>query len=249
MQKNGKPLLDDSTSRSGGDSTHSKVQLIERNAILARLLPDEIESLAAAARRAKFHRGDIIWDLGNQVQWFGLITTGFVKMVKTAGTGKDAVLEIMGPDQSFGCLGVIEGSGCPLSAQCVTDVELLQIPRTSFLEQYEANLSLQKELMRVSARRLFAKLDLMAKLTSGRVESRIASVLIVLIESYGKVQGDGMLINVPLTRQDLSDFTGVTLESAIRNMSAWQKQGIVRSDKSMITILDMNRIEELAHGE
>lgn len=249
MRKNGEPVLGDSTSVSGGDGTHSKVQLIERNAILARLLPNEIEALAADARRAKFHRGDIIWDLGNQVQWFGLITSGFVKMVKTGGTGKDSVLEIMGPDQTFGCLGAVEGSGCPLSAQCVTDVELLQLPRTSFLEQYEANLTIQKELMRISTRRLFAKLDLMAKLTSGKVESRIASVLVVLIESYGKVQQDGMLINVPLTRQDLSDFTGVTLESAIRNMSAWQKQGVIRSDKSMITILNMDRIEELAHGE
>ena len=184
-----------------------------------------------------------------EAEWFGLIRTGFVKMVKTSEQGKYAVLEIMGAGQTFGCLGVVEGSGCPLSAQCVTDVTLLKIPKQPFLVRYEGNQPLQREMMKISARRFFAKLNLMAKLSSGRVDSRIANVLLLLCESYGRLCGQGLKIDVPLTRQDMSDFTGVTIESAIRTLSAWQKQGIIRSDKSVITILKMDRIEEFAHGE
>ncbi len=228
--------------------TVSKSELIARNAILSHLGPSEQEALASAGRWASYERGEQIWQSGNQVQWMGLIASGFVKMVRSSESGKEAVLEIMGPNQTFGCLGVIEGSGCPLSAQCITNVELLQIPRMPFLQQYEGSLALQKEMIRVSTRRLFAKLDIMARLTSGRVDSRIANVLLTLCESYGRMTADGVLIDVPLTRQDLSDFTGVTLESVIRTMSFWQKQKWIMSQRSVITILNSDRIETIARG-
>lgn len=225
-----------------------KGELIAKNAILSNLDLKDQEELALQSRWASYQRGDQIWQSGSQVQWMGLISSGFVKMVRFADSGKDSVLEIMGPNQTFGCLGLIEGSGCPLSAHCITDVELLQIPRIPFLQKYESSLSLQKEMVRISTRRLFAKLDIMARLTSGRVDSRIANVLLTLCESYGRITPDGILIDVPLTRQDLSDFTGVTLESVIRTMSAWQKQKLIVSCRSVITILNSDRIETIARG-
>ncbi|MEI7985077.1 MAG: Crp/Fnr family transcriptional regulator [Armatimonadota bacterium] len=195
-----------------------------------------------------YSKNSVIWNNGAEVTWFGLIEKGFVKMVKFNEQGRETTLEIMGPGHTFGCLGTVEGSGCPLAALAITDLDLLSIPKHEFLTKYEDSMPLQKEMLKVSTRRLFAKLSMMAKLTTGRVDSRIANVLLMLSESYGVTCKEGIRINIPLTRQDLSDFTGITLESAIRTLSAWQKSGIIQSHSSIVTIVDSARFAEIAQS-
>lgn len=71
---------------------------------------------------------------------------------------------------------------------------------------------------------------MMTRMSSGTVEERLAAVLLILVDSYGKRDSEGLHLLVPLTRQDLSEMAGTTVESTIRVMSRWQKQGIIRTD-------------------
>ena len=73
-------------------------------------------------------------------------------------------------------------------------------------------------------------------MSSGKIEQRMAAVLLILMESYGTSIRDGMQVSVPLTRQDLSKMAGITVETAIRILSKWQKQGILRTDRNLLTI-------------
>ena len=81
-------------------------------------------------------------------------------------------------------------------------------------------------------------------MSTGKVEQRIAAVLLILADSYGVSQSDGMRIAVPLTRQDLSEMAGTTVETSIRVMSRFQKDGILATDKQLITILDQAALSE-----
>ena len=78
---------------------------------------------------------------------------------------------------------------------------------------------------------------MMARLSSGKVEQRIAAVLLMLGESYGKVgKLGGIRLTVPLTRQDVAEMAGTTVETCIRIMSKWQKAGVVTTDHQVITV-------------
>lgn len=223
-----------------------KGDLIRQNQVLSKLDEDSVQILAEESKWLAIEKDQIIWNAGRDVDWFGIIQRGFVKLVNFNEQGKETTLEIMGPGQSFGCLGTVEGSGCPLTAIGVTKMTIICVPKREFLVQYETSATLQKEILKVSTRRLFAKLSMMAKLTTGRVDSRIANVLLMLSESYGKETEQGLRLEIPLTRQDLSDFTGITLESAIRTLSSWQKLGLIQSQNSHITILDFDRFSLIA---
>jgi CRP-like cAMP-binding protein len=225
-----------------------RVGLIQRNQVLSKLDAPSIHLLAEESDWLHVSKNEIIWNSGGEVRWFALIERGFVKMVNFNEQGKETTLEIMGPGQSFGCLGTVEGSGCPLAAIAITDMNILRIPKREFLTKYDQSTPLQKEMLKVSTRRLFAKLSMMAKLTTGRVDSRIANVLLMLSESYGNETELGLRIDLPLTRQDLSDFTGITLESAIRTLSSWQKAGIIQSHQSFITIVDIDGFSKIARS-
>lgn len=86
--------------------------------------------------------------------------------------------------------------------------------------------------------RLHSKHDLIAQLSSGTVEQRIAAILLLLAESYGHETEFGLQLDVPLTRQDISEMAGTTVESTIRTMSKWQKEGIIETEKHYVTIKD-----------
>ena len=80
---------------------------------------------------------------------------------------------------------------------------------------------------------------MMARMSSGKVEQRIAAVLLILMDSYGKTgKLGGVRLTVPLTRQDIAEMAGTTVETCIRVMSKWQKLGTVTTEHQVITVRD-----------
>lgn len=201
----------------------------------------ELETKCFLAFAAK---GECIWRHGSEAWFFGTCGNGFVKMVKSSVLGQEMTLELMGPGQSFGVLGTIDGKGCPLSAFAVTDIWFLKIPKGEFQPIYQRADVLKDQLVRRTTQRLRQAHEMMSRLSSGKVSSRIAAVLLVIAESYGKPSSNGVLLDIPLTRQDIADIAGTTVESTIRVMSSWQKEGILSTEQQRITITDENALIE-----
>ena len=85
----------------------------------------------------------------------------------------------------------------------------------------------------------------MASVVTAKTTMTIAQILFILAGSYGRSTSDGLTIEVPLTRSDISEMAGTTTETTIRVMSRWQKQGLVTTDKHVVTIRDevaLNRL-------
>lgn len=216
----------------------SVVQSLEASPLLRCLTPEQKRTLAETCRVVHADRGEVIWLCGSEVDYFGLVASGFVKMVRTTGDGSDVTLELMGPGQIFGMLGTIERTGCPLSAVAVTNTWYVRIPKYAFLPLYEDCAPLKDGLIRLSATRLHTQNDLRARLSKGRVEERIAAILFMLADSYGERKGNTLRLRVPLTRQDIAEMAGTTVETTIRTLSRWQKLGYLRTRSHFIAILD-----------
>jgi CRP/FNR family transcriptional regulator len=110
---------------------------------------------------------------------------------------------------------------------------------------YREHHVLKEQLLRRTTQRFRSTIDLMAKMSTGRVEDRIAVILMLLAQSYGNETEAGLQLQIPLTRQDIAEMAGTTVESTIRVMSRWQKDGLIESDNRFITILDRAAVEEI----
>src|SRR5579862_380867 len=132
------------------DSTQkpSVQSLLQSSTLLNALTPAEMETLATASRAVRVDRGEIIWMTGEEVDYFGLAGTGFVKMVRGNADGTDVAVELMGPGQIFGMMGTITQTGCPLTAVAVTDMWYVRIPKRPFLDIYEKNDRMKDRLVR-----------------------------------------------------------------------------------------------------
>ncbi len=221
-----------------GDPKPSTQSILQSSAVLGSLAPAEMDLLALNSRVTYAERGEVIWLKGNQVDFFGLLGTGFVKMVRGNSDGVDVTIELMGPGQIFGMMGTIATTGCPLSAIAVTPLWYLRIAKRPLLEIYERNSDLKDFLVRRLTVRFHGAIDVIAKMSTAKVDERIAAILFTLAESYGERHGKSLTLQVPLTRQDISEMAGTTTESTIRVLSRWQKSGLITTEKHLITIVD-----------
>lgn len=220
--------------------------VLQSSTLLNALSPVELDRLAAVSRVARVQRGDYIWLKGSEVDFFGIAATGFVKMVRSCADGTDVTMELFGPSQIFGLCGAICGIGCPQSAVAVTDLWYLRVPKRAFLDIYNSSSLLKDRMVRRLTLRLHNAHSMISHLSGGRVEERIAAVLYMLADSYGETRGDILTLRVPLTRQEISEMAGTTVESTIRTMSRWQKEGLISTNRHYVSILQQTAMSALA---
>ncbi len=86
----------------------------------------------------------------------------------------------------------------------------------------------------------------LAELTGGRIDSRLARLFLKLSDQLGRQDRGGVFIPLPLSRQELADLTGTTIETSIRIMSRWNKDDVLRTEKDGFVVLDRSALEAVA---
>lgn len=221
------------------------IDVIETCSLLNALKDEERRALAEKSFLAFAERGEAIWLAGAPSHFIGIVGDGFIKMTRTTIQGSEVAMELLGPGQCFGLFAAIEGRSYPLTAVAVTNTWYVKIPTRVFIEIYNLSSAFKDQVVRSLGPRLRRAHDMMARMASNKVEQRIAAVLLILMDSYGDKTDKGIQISVPLTRQDLSEMAGTTVETSIRIMSKWQKAGILSTDHQVITIVDSSALDEL----
>ncbi len=219
---------------------------IRRTAMFKRLSESDRQHLASVSRIRTYAKGDQIFGEGGPPDFFSVVVSGRVKIVKMTPAGKDVILEICGAGHPFGAVAAYEGRPFPASAIALEDTVCLLTPRSQFFSLLELHPSLVRGLLLGLTQRLVELTNRLTEMTGGRIEGRFARLFLKLGENFGLAGSDGTTIPMPLSRQELADLTGTTIETSIRIMSRWGKEEIVRTQKDGFVILDKPTLEELA---
>ncbi len=94
--------------------------------------------------------------------------------------------------------------------------------------------------------RLVELTNRLAELSGGTIERRFARLFLKLAAQMGRPDRGGTFVPLSLSRQELADMTGTTIETCIRIMSRWGKQHIVRTEKDGFVVLDRNALDAVA---
>jgi CRP/FNR family transcriptional regulator len=226
--------------------TSSLDEALRGSQVFKRLNPEDRARLAEHARVRSYSKGEAIFAEGDRPDFFYDITQGRVKIFKMTPTGKDVILEIFGAGDPLGAVATYHGRPFPASAVAIEDTTCLLIPRTAFFALLEQHPSLVRGLLLGLTVRLVELTNRLAELTGGRVEARFARFFLKLAENNGKPGRGGIFVPMPLSRQELADLTGTTIETAIRIMSRWGKEGIVETAKDGFVVIDRQALEGLA---
>jgi CRP/FNR family transcriptional regulator len=226
----------------------SNIAAVEACSVLNALAEEDRQELAGESYMAYAARGEVIFTAGAPSEMVCIVGTGFVKMTRTSAAGQEMSVELLGPGQCFGLLVAIEGRAYPLSAVAVTNCWYLKVPTRTLLPYYQRSGAFKDNVVRSIGPRLRKAHEMMARLSSNRVEERIAAVILILASSYGVREEGQVRLAVPLTRLDVAEMAGTTVETAIRTFSRWQKAGILATDHQRITILKEDQLESVVHA-
>lgn len=217
--------------------------LLRVTPVFKKLAPDDRQTIARAASIRRFAKGDTIFEQGIPSDAFYTIASGRVKIFKLMPTGKDIILEVFGTGDPLGAVAAYDGRPFPASAVALVDTTCVVIPRASFFSLLEQHPSLVRGLMLGLTIRLVELTNRLAELSGGRIEPRFARLFVKLAGEMGRAERGGTFIPLALSRQELADMTGTTIETCIRIMSRWGKQEVVRTEKDGFVILDRKALE------
>lgn len=219
-----------------------------RSTIFRRLSLEDRGRLAGVSRVREFAKADVIFSEGDPPDFFHTILSGRVKVFKMTPAGKDIILEIFGPGDPVGAVAVYETRPYPASAVALEDTVCLLIPRAAFFSLLEQHPTLVRGLLLGLTHRLVELTNRLTELTGVRVEARFARLFLKLAQDLGRAGEGGIFIPLPLSRQELADMTGTTIETSIRIMSRWGKDNTVRTERDGFTVVDKAMLQSLGAG-
>ncbi len=219
---------------------------LRASSIFKRLGPDDRQRLSTVARVADFARGDVVFGEGDPSDAFYTVTRGRVKVFKMLPNGKEVILEIFGAGDPLGAIAAYEGRPFPATATAIEDTTCLVLPRRAFFALLEQHPSLVRGLLTGMTQRLMELTNRLAELSTGRIEARLARLFLKLSENTGRTERNGTFVPLVLSRQELADMTGTTIETCIRIMSRWGKQEVLLTEKDGFLVKDRDALESLA---
>ena len=221
-------------------------EVLRKSVLFRRLKPDDRQRLAAVATVRAFEKGATLFNEGDESDLMYTVTTGRVKVFKTTPRGTDVILELFGPGDPVGTVAVYESRPYPASAIALEATTCLLIPRQAFFSLLEGYPTMVRGLLVGLTHRLVELTNRLTELSGGRIEGRLARFFLKLGTDMGQRRDDGIFIPLVLSRQELADMIGTTIETCIRIMSRWGKDGVVRTDKDGFVIVDRAALEAVA---
>src|SRR5262245_48596290 len=227
----------------------SAAEFLRQNPIFAAVPPRELQSLASVAQTERYRARDYIFMEGDAPTGFYLVHRGHVRIVRAARSGREVVLEILGPGEPFGGVAVIEGRPYPASAQATEPCVVLRIPREPIVAMAQRYPAIIREMALMMGRRLRGAHDSVKSLAADPVEARLAAALLRLADREGARTDAGLSLPFHLTRQSLADMTGTTVETTIRIVRRWLTERLILEEDGRFVLPDVAALHNLAEGE
>lgn len=212
------------------------------------LSADQLRRVAPLLGKRTLKKGEFLFLEGEPPDRLYLVIRGKVKILRQSPSGKDVILEIHGTGECVAEIAVIDGKPYPAAAQALTDARVLSIDRRDFLQLLSEYPGLSREIILGLGVRLREIISSLSSLAAQPVDKRLGRALLKFGERTGIPDSRGILLDLPLTRQDLADIIGATVETVIRSMGRMKNRGLITWQGKRIILRDPEALKELVNS-
>ena len=211
-------------------------QLIAQSQPFRDLRSEDLQYVLQAAGDCQVRRNSFFFHQGDPVSVFYLLVQGKAKLTQVTTEGHQMLVRFAGPGECFGVIATLENAVYTLSALAVEDCQALTWDSKTLvhiIERYPRVALNTLDLVSTYYKRL---LDRYQELITERVEQRVARSLLRLARQVGQKVEGGVLIGLPLSREDLAEMTGTTLYTVSRILSRWENRGFIEAGRERVLI-------------
>jgi CRP-like cAMP-binding protein len=213
---------------------------------LETLTPEEVADLRASGRQrhydanvALFHEGD---DAGSVI----VLLEGRAKLTVPNSSGREVIVAVRGPGDLLGELAALVEAPRSATVTTIEAVDALIIPGSAFASFLERNARVALVILRLVAERLlYADLQ-QAQFATHDVVGRVAHRLVELTERFGVETEEGLVLDVPLTQEELAGWTGASREAVNKALQVLRSLHMIETGRRRFTVLDADGLRRLA---
>lgn len=208
------------------------MNFLDRVDVFAGLTAEQVDALNQRARLRSFAANTVVVNEGDDGSSLFVVQHGSLKVFLTDENGREVTLSLLDPGDYFGELALLDEAPRSASVIAVTRSELLQIPRSAFLEMIEAHPACMQVVVRNLVARIRELSDNVRSLALGDVFGRMSRVFDTLA-----VERDGQrIIDRRLTQQDLANLIGASREMVNRILRDLVAGGYVEIESQRIVL-------------
>lgn len=196
----------------------------------------QLAEVAQAARWSRLEAGSFFFHQEEAANALYLLVQGQVGMAQVTPEGQQVILRIVSPGEPFGWIALTRQAVYPASAQALVASETLSWEATAMAQLMERHPRIALNALPLLAEQLQELQHRYRELATERVERRVARALLRLVRQSGRKVESGVLIDFPLSREDLAGITGTTLYTVSRILSGWEKRGLIETSRQRILI-------------
>ena len=205
--------------------------------------PDE-SALSRIGSKARYTRGETIFNEGDPAEFAYKVLGGTVRLCKHLADGRRQIAEFLLPDDFFSFMELSEHS---FTAEAVSDVTLMCYPQRQLERLIEDRPRLHRRFTALLTKSIRDSQNHLVILGRQTANEKLASFLIMLAQRYG--EEDRVLLDLPMGRQDIADYLGLTIETVCRVLSAMKRSRHIEiPNLHHVMIRDLGALCEIADG-
>jgi CRP-like cAMP-binding protein len=213
-------------------------EFLKSNPYFSGLNTAELSLIGQHMFEKRVERGEVILLEGEPADTLFFINSGVVKIFKTSIEGKEQILNIVRPGESFNDVSIFDDGPNPASAQAMGPAILYGIKKDELKVILREYPKVVLNIIRVLAERVRQLVSLVEDLSFRHVIGRVAKILL-------EHAGDGTGPGPRLTQQEMAAMAGTVREVVSRSLRALEEDGVIRLERNRIVITDKKALQEM----
>jgi len=224
----------------------TRVGLLRNVPLFQDLSHEELLAIAPLLQENRYNRGKLLFMEGDPGEEMFLVEKGVVKIYRFDDE-REIILALIGPGEFFGEMALIQPSANrSAAAETLESCVLYSLSRSVFYEFMEKHPRICIRLLETTMQRLRNANDQIYNLTFLDVRTRLIRTIVRLAEERGVKLGDGLLIDVRMTHQQIAGIAGTTRESASKVLQSLTEEGLIVIENKRIFLNDYKKLKEMA---
>ncbi|MAG32404.1 MAG: hypothetical protein CL908_16100 [Deltaproteobacteria bacterium] len=200
------------------------------------LTRERLEELRPVLATKRFERQRALYFTGEPADFLWVVRTGEVRLYKNSLDGRLATLETLYPGQAFGAISALGQDEYPTSAEAMTDGTAWCLPRKSVLALLRDEPQIAVEVLKIVSGRLHAAHEQMRSFAHDPAPARLANALL-----HASREGEARV-----TRRALAETAGTTVETAIRVLRRFEREGLIRGAVGRVSVLNPDELRRMS---
>jgi len=206
----------------------------------------ELDDVLARATSLRIPMGRAVFEQGQPASYFYALLHGRLKVVQVTPDGQQVVIRFVNPGELFGIAKALNRPDYPATATALVDSITLAWDMDIWDDFMAHNPAFVRNVTQMMGQRIQEAHTRLKEMSTQDVEHRIAQALLRLVRQSGRTVNEGILVDFPITRQEIAEVAGTTLHSVSRVLNGWKDAGLVMVGRRKVIICDVEGLSRIA---